>query len=51
MTRKQACPIGRKSANTPLQRRASMLAWPRHPLGDLDDANKKKIDKLLADLL
>ncbi|WP_319569063.1 dihydrodipicolinate synthase family protein [Cohaesibacter marisflavi] len=27
------------------------VGLPRHPLGDLDDANKKKIDKLLADLL
>ncbi|WP_319495712.1 dihydrodipicolinate synthase family protein [uncultured Cohaesibacter sp.] len=27
------------------------VGLPRHPLGDLDAANKKKIDKLLADLL
>ena len=27
------------------------VGLPRRPLGDLDDANKKKIDKLLADLL
>ncbi|WP_321449526.1 dihydrodipicolinate synthase family protein [uncultured Cohaesibacter sp.] len=27
------------------------VGLPRHPLGELDDANKKKIDKLLADLL
>lgn len=26
------------------------VGLPRHPLTDLDDANKKKIDKLLADL-
>lgn len=25
--------------------------WPRHPLGELDSANKKKIERLLADLL
>ncbi|SJZ66133.1 dihydrodipicolinate synthase family protein [Consotaella salsifontis] len=27
------------------------VGLPRRPLGDLDDANKKKIEKLLADLL
>ncbi len=26
------------------------VGWPRRPLGQLDDANKKKVEKLLADM-
>jgi len=28
----------------------SDVGWPRKPLGELDDENKKKIEKLLADM-
>lgn len=33
-----------------LQAQGLDVGWPRKPLGELDDANKKKIEKLLADM-
>ena len=33
-----------------LQAQGLDVGWPRKPLGELDEANKKKIEKLLADM-
>ena len=51
-TRSTACPTGRRSAGStpPAGSGPDFAGLPRKPLGELDAANKKKVEKLLADM-